>query len=193
MYILIRTWAGKQLTWQRNSSLGPSARSGVPLFMSEVLFQRSACTCCMPRTCPPPKRSTDLNVAPDVDKAPSTAFYFRCRSPKRIAIHSPFPSTPRTSPPVNPWRERSKKHCDTTNNVILNCHTMRVLSISFTSINNATFRKLQFPYKLLRHDTEICLFNNEIFWKSASFFIWIGNTLHLRRKLHVDKGDYFLM
>lgn len=51
----------------------------------------------MPRTCPPPKRSTDLNVAPDVDKASSSiAFYFRCHSPKRIAIRSPFPST-RTS------------------------------------------------------------------------------------------------
>jgi hypothetical protein len=84
----------KQLTPQRNSSLGLSARPGVPLFTSEVLFQRSACTCCMPRTCPLPKRSTDLNVAPDVDKAPSsTAFYFRCHSPKCIAIRSPFPST----------------------------------------------------------------------------------------------------
>lgn len=73
------------------------SRSAIPLFTSEVLFQRSACTCCTPRTCPSPKRSTDLNVAPDVDKAPfSTTFYFRCRSPKRIAIRLPFPST-RTS------------------------------------------------------------------------------------------------
>lgn len=85
------------LTSQRNSSLGLSARSDIPLFTSEVLFQRSACTCCMPRTCPLPKQSTDLNVAPDVDKAPSLmTFYFHCRSPKRIAIRSPFPST-RTS------------------------------------------------------------------------------------------------
>ena len=68
-----------------------------PLFTSKVLFQRSTCTCCTPRTCPSPKRSTDLNVAPDIDKAPfSTTFYFRCRSPKRIAIRLPFPNT-RTS------------------------------------------------------------------------------------------------
>lgn len=90
-------WAGKQLTLQRNSSLDLSARPGVPLFTSEVLFQRSACTCCTPRYLPSSETIDRLERCPFVDKAPSsTAFYFRCRSPKRIAIRSPFPSA-RTS------------------------------------------------------------------------------------------------
>lgn len=67
------------------------------LFMSEVLSRQNVCTCCTPCTCSPLRRSTSSIVALDVDKTlSSTAFYFRCRSPKRIAIRPPFLST-RTS------------------------------------------------------------------------------------------------
>lgn len=189
MYVLIHRWTRKQLTLQRNSSLGLSAQPDVPLFTSEVLFQRSTCTCCMPRTCPPPKRSTDLNVAPDVDKAPSsTAFYFRCRSPKRIAIRSPFPST--WTSPVNPWWGRSKKHCDTTNNVILNCYTMRVLSISFTAINNATFRNRNFRTNYFAV-TQRFVYSITKPRKSACPFTWIGNILHCGKSC-MWICDYFI-
>lgn len=65
------------------------------LFTSEVISRRNVCTCCTP--CPSLRRSTSSNVALDVDKTlSSTAFYFRCRSPERIAIRPPFLST-RTS------------------------------------------------------------------------------------------------
>lgn len=138
MYVLIHMWARKQLTLQRNS-LGLSARPEVPLFTSEVLFQRSACTCCMPRTCPLPKRSTDLNVAPDVDKAPFlTAFYFRCRSPKRIAIRLPFPSI-RTSESSTKRRLRKAIY-------ILNCERVvqfKLKTLKFEILVSALFKKMQ--------------------------------------------------
>lgn len=107
------------------------------MFTSEVLFQRSACTCCMPRTCPPPKRSTDLNVAPDVDKASSsTAFYFRCRSPKRIAIRSPFPST---------WTSESSMKRRLPKAHILNRKLVVQLKTQNTEIRN--FITFRFVYK----------------------------------------------
>ena len=52
---------------------------------------------------------------------------------------------------IYPWRERKrgKKHCDTTNNVILNCHTSRAVSFSNRTcdsfVNTVRFDTTLFP------------------------------------------------